>query len=232
MARFMRLDVIISLLETGVLPLFYHGDLSVAVEAAAACTRGGASCLEFTNRGELAYPVFCELVRQVARSDPAVILGAGSIVDAPTAALYLSAGANFIVGPNFNPEIARLCNRRKVLYIPGCATENEIAAAEELGAEICKVFPADAAGGPGFIKAVMAPCPWRRLLPTGGVEASEASISQWIQAGAAAVGLGSGLVSSQALRDGDFAGIAAKTTDCIAWVRAARRRKNEKESNS
>lgn len=223
MARFMRLDVINILLDIGLLPLFYHSDPAVAIQAADAVAHGGAGCIEFTNRGEQAYPVFGELVRHFAQANPAVILGAGSIIDAPTAALYLSAGANFIVGPSFNPEIARLCNRRKVLYIPGCATENEITAAEELGAEICKIFPADAAGGPGFIKAVMAPCPWHRLLPTGGVEASEASISQWIRAGAAAVGLGSGLISAQALRDGDFGGIAAKTAGCIAWVKAARK---------
>jgi 2-dehydro-3-deoxyphosphogluconate aldolase/(4S)-4-hydroxy-2-oxoglutarate aldolase len=130
----MRLDVIKEILETGLVPLFYEGELDSAIELVAACARGGARAVEFTNRGELAYPVFTELVRHFAKADPSVILGIGSIVDAPTAALYLAAGANFIVGPNLNPEIARLCNRRKILYMPGCATENEIAAAVELGA--------------------------------------------------------------------------------------------------
>ena len=222
MARFMRLEVINSILDTGVVPLFYHGDLEAAIELVGACARGGARIVEFTNRGEMAYPVFTELVRHFAKADPAVILGVGSIIDAPTAALYLAVGANFIVGPSLNPEISRLCNRRKILYLPGCATENEIVAAEELGAEICKIFPGESAGGPGFIKAVMAPCPWHRLLPTGGVDASEASISQWIKAGAAAVGMGSKLISAQAVKEKDYAGIAAKTAQCVAWVRSAR----------
>lgn len=222
MARFMRLDVTNLLLDTGVLPLFYHGDGQIAVEIVNACVRGGVRVIEFTNRGEMAYPVFTELVRHFAKADPSVILGIGSIVDAPTAALFMASGANFIVGPSFNPEISRLCNRRKVLYLPGCSTENEISAAEELGAEICKIFPGESAGGPAFISAVMAPCPWHRLLPTGGVDASEASIREWIKAGAAAVGLGSKLISAQAIKDGDFDAIAEKTARCVGWVKAAR----------
>jgi 2-dehydro-3-deoxyphosphogluconate aldolase/(4S)-4-hydroxy-2-oxoglutarate aldolase len=225
MARFMRLDVINTLLETGVLPLFYQGEVETAIELVNACVRGGAQTIEFTNRGELAYPVFTELVRHFAKADPSVILGVGSVIDAPTAALFIAAGANFIVGPSLHPEISRLCNRRKILYLPGCATENEIAAAEELGAEICKVFPGEAAGGPSFISAVMAPCPWHRLLPTGGVDATEASIREWIKAGAAAVGLGSKLISGQAVRDKDYDGIAARTAQCVGWVKKARAEK-------
>lgn len=230
MAHFMRLEVINTLLDGGVLPLFYHGDLETARELVKACARGGARAIEFTNRGEMAYPVFGELARHFARCEESVILGVGSVIDAPTAALYLAAGASFIVGPSFNPEIARLCNRRKVLYLPGCATENEISAAEEWGAEICKIFPGDAAGGPDFIRAVMAPCPWHRLLPTGGVEATEASIRAWITAGAAAVGLGSKLLSSRAIQEKDFEGIARKTADCLGWVKTARQEKTDKET--
>ena len=222
MARFMRLDVTNTLLDTGVLPLFYNGELDAAIELIGACVRGGARVIEFTNRGEMAYPVFTELVKHIARVDPSVILGVGSIIDAPTAALFLASGANFIVGPSFNPEISRLCNRRKILYLPGCSTENEISAAEELGAEICKIFPGESAGGAGFISAVMAPCPWHRLLPTGGVDATEASIAEWIKAGAAAVGLGSKLISKQAVNDKDYDGIAAKTAQCVGWVQSAR----------
>ena len=223
MARFMRLDVINAILEIGVLPLFYNDDLETAIQLARTCRQGGGRVVEFTNRGEQAFPVFTELVRHFSKADASIILGVGSIIDAPTAALYIAAGANFVVGPNFNPEIARLCNRRKILYLPGCATENEIAAAEELGAEICKIFPGESVGGPGFIKAVMAPCPWHRLLPTGGVDASEASIGEWIRAGAAAVGLGSKLISAQAVKARDYEGIAGLTAQCLAWVKAARK---------
>jgi len=222
MARFMRLEVVNTLLDIGLIPLFYNADVEASIELVSACSRGGAKVIEFTNRGEMAYPVFAELVKHFAKADPDVILGVGSIIDAPTAALYLAVGANFIVGPSLNPEISRLCNRRKILYMPGCATENEIVVAEELGAEICKIFPGSSAGGPGFVKAVLAPSPWHRLMPTGGVDATEASISEWIRAGAAAVGMGSKLITAQAVSDKDYDGIAKKASDCVGWIKKAR----------
>ena len=221
MARFMRLDVVNKLLGIGFVPLFYHGEFETAAGVISALARGGTGLVEFTNRGEMAYPVFVELVRHFTKAEPSLILGVGSIIDAPTAALYLAAGANFIVGPSFNPEIARLCNRRKVLYIPGCTTETEISTAEEWGAEICKIFPGDVLK-PVFIKASLGPCPWHRLMPTGGVEPTEASIAEWIHAGAAAVGLGSRLINAQVLKEKDYEGIAAKTAACIGWVKTSR----------
>lgn len=222
MARFMRLEVINSLLDIGLVPLFYNSDMGTSVELASALSRGGAKVIEFTNRGELAYPVFTELVKHFAKADSSIILGVGSIIDAPTAALYIASGANFIVGPSFNPEITKLCNRRKILYMPGCATETEISNAEEYGAEICKIFPGETVGGPAFIKGVMAPCPWHRLMPTGGVDATEASVSEWIRAGAAAVGMGSKLITAQAIKDKDYDGVTKKATDCIGWIKKAR----------
>lgn len=225
MARFMRLDVSSTLLNIGLVPLFYNGDLETSIDLASACSRGGAKVVEFTNRGELAYPVFTELIKYFAKADPSLILGVGSILDAPTAALFIATGANFIVGPSFNPEIAKLCNRRKILYMPGCATETEISTAEEYGAEICKIFPGETVGGPAFVKAVMAPCPWHRLMPTGGVDATEASVSAWIKAGAAAVGMGSKLISAQAVKEKDYDGIAQKASDCIGWIKKAREEK-------
>ena len=222
MARFMRLEVINTLLDIGLVPLFYNPDAETSIKLASACSRGGAKVIEFTNRGELAYPVFTDLVRHFTKNDPGLILGVGSIIDAPTAALYMAAGANFIVGPSFNPEIARLCNRRKILYMPGCATETEISTAEEYGAEICKIFPGETVGGPAFIKSVMAPCPWHRLMPTGGVEATVASVSEWIKAGAAAVGIGSKFITAQAVKDRDYEGIEKKAAECIGWIKTAR----------
>ncbi len=222
MARFMRLDVFNAILEIGVVPLFYSGDRNAAIEIASAVDKGGARVIEFTNRGEGAYSVFTELVQHFAQANPSIILGVGSIIDAPTAALFLAGGANFIVGPSFNPEIARLCNQRKIAYLPGCATENEIARAEEAGAEICKIFPGESAGGPAFIRSVLAPCPWHRLLPTGGVDATEAGITEWIQAGACAVGMGSKLITSAAVKDRNYDFIAANTAQTIAWIRKAR----------
>jgi 2-dehydro-3-deoxyphosphogluconate aldolase/(4S)-4-hydroxy-2-oxoglutarate aldolase len=227
MARFMRLEVINTLLDTGLVPLFYNADVETSIQLASACARGGAKVIEFTNRGELAHPVFTELVNHFARADPGIILGVGSILDAPTAALYLAAGANFIVGPSFHADIARVCNRRKILYMPGCATETEISTAEEYGAEICKIFPGETIGGPSFIKAVMAPCPWHRLMPTGGVEATEASLYEWINAGAAAVGMGSKLITAQAIKEKDYDRVATSVSDCIEWIKQARQRQSE-----
>jgi 2-dehydro-3-deoxyphosphogluconate aldolase/(4S)-4-hydroxy-2-oxoglutarate aldolase len=228
MARFMRLEVINTLLEIGLVPLFYNADVETSVELASACSRGGAKVIEFTNRGEAAYPVFTQLVKHFAKADPTMILGIGSIMDTPTAALYIASGANFIVGPGFNAEIAKLCNRRKILYMPGCATETEISNAEEYGAEICKIFPGETVGGPTFIKGVMAPCPWHRLMPTGGVDATEASISEWIKAGAAAVGMGSKLITTQAVKDKDYDAVANKASACIEWIKQARTQSKEK----
>jgi 2-dehydro-3-deoxyphosphogluconate aldolase/(4S)-4-hydroxy-2-oxoglutarate aldolase len=222
MARFMRLDVINTTLDIGLVPLFYDGQVETAIEIVSACARGGARVIEFTHRGEMAYPVFTELVQHFTKADPSVTLGVGSIMDAPTAALYMAVGANFIVGPSFNLDLARLCNRRKILYIPGCATETEIANAEEMGAEICKIFPGEAVGGPSFISAVMAPCPWHRLLPTGGVDATAESISAWIKAGAAAVGMGSKLITAQAIKTHDFDSISNKVAQCIGWIKQTR----------
>jgi 2-dehydro-3-deoxyphosphogluconate aldolase/(4S)-4-hydroxy-2-oxoglutarate aldolase len=222
MARFARLEVFNAILDIGLVPLFYNGETNSAIEIVSALTRGGARVVEFTNRGEMAFQVFTELVRHFKNSDPSVILGVGSVIDAPTAALYLTSGANFIVGPNHNPEISRFCNRRKIAYLPGCATETEIMQAEELGAEICKIFPGESAGGPTFVSSVLAPCPWHRLLPTGGVEPTESSITEWIKAGAAAIGMGSRLVTATAVKDGNFDLIASKTAQTIAWIKKAR----------
>lgn len=222
MARAPRLEVYSSLLEIGLLPLFYNAQVDTAVEIVTACSRGGARLVEFTNRGEMAYPVFAELVQRFAKGGSEVVLGVGSVQDAPTAALFVAAGAEFIVGPSLNPEIARLCNRRKIAYVPGAATETEISLAEELGAEIVKIFPGGAAGGPEFVRAVMGPSPWHRLMPTGGVETTEASITEWITAGAAALGIGSNLISKQIVRNRDYDALSSLTEQCLQWVRAAR----------
>ena len=144
------------------------------------------------------------------------------MVDAPTAALYIAAGANFVVGPIFNPEIARLCNRRKIPYLPGCGTLNEISQAEESGVEIVKIFPGTAVGGPGFIKAILGPCPWTRIMPTGGVDATQENIRSWIEAGACCVGMGSKLITKSAVSEGDYDSIRENVEKILGWIAAAR----------
>ena len=222
MARFKRLEVLNAMVQTGVVPVFYHADIETAVSIVRACADGGACAVEFTNRGDGAPAVFAELVKRFAGERPEVILGAGSIVDAPTAALYLSAGANFIVGPVLNAEVARVCNRRKVAYSPGCGTVSEISAAEELGAEIVKIFPGKEVGGPAFVKNLLGPCPWTSLMPTGGVEATRESLEAWFASGVACVGMGSKLITKEAVAAGDFAGIARNVAQVLAWIRQVR----------
>jgi 2-dehydro-3-deoxyphosphogluconate aldolase/(4S)-4-hydroxy-2-oxoglutarate aldolase len=224
MARFTRLDVLNTTLELGLVPIFYNKDVEVGKKVIAACAAGGARVIEFTNRGDFAFQVFTELSQHFAEADPTIILGVGSVVDAPTAAMYIAAGANFVVGPVLNPDVARLCNRRKIGYLPGCGSVSEISAAEELGVEIVKVFPGSSVGGPGFVKAVMGPCPWTRIMPTGGVDASEESIGAWFKAGAACVGMGSKLISKDRLAAGDFGAITENVARVLAWIKQSRGR--------
>lgn len=222
MARFSRLEVLSTMIDLGLVPVFYHPDLDVATQVVAACRAGGARVVEFTNRGDLAFQTFTELAKHIAEHKLHVVLGVGTIVDAPTAALYLSAGANFVVGPSLNPEVARLCNRRKVAYLPGCGSATEIAQAEELGVEIVKVFPGSAVGGPGFVKAVLGPMPWTNIMPTGGVNATEESIRSWFEAGVACVGIGSKLIAKDLVTAGNFDAISAKVAQVLAWIEEAR----------
>jgi 2-dehydro-3-deoxyphosphogluconate aldolase/(4S)-4-hydroxy-2-oxoglutarate aldolase len=217
-----RLEVYSAILETGLVPLHYTINLKEAQNVVRACFAGGCPVFEFTNRGEAALDVFRELRKLAEREMPGLMLGAGSIVDAPTAAIFIAQGASFIVGPSFNPEVARLCNRRKIAYLPGCATPTEIAQAEEMGAEIVKIFPGETIGGPQFIKSIKAPCPWTRLMPTGGVEPTEESLRAWFGAGAAAVGMGSKLISKELLKDQNYSGLLERVHDVISMIESIR----------
>ena len=222
MARFPRMKVLNTMLDTGMVPVFYHPDVEVARQVAAACVAGGCPLLEFTNRGDHAWEVFTELERYCARELPELILGVGSIVDPGTASLYINCGANFVVGPVLNPEVARACNRRKIPFSPGCGTLSEISQAEELGCEIIKIFPGKEVGGPGFIKNVRGPCPWVSIMPTGGVEPTEASLKGWFDAGAACVGMGSNMITKEMLKVVDYKGIAANIGNTVELIKKIR----------
>jgi len=221
-ARFKRLKVLNEILHVGLIPIFYHPDLETAIRIVAACRSGGARVVEYTNRGDNAYRVFSDLVIHFARQDPEAILGVGSIADPATAAIYIASGANFVVGSMLNPDVARLCNRHKVPYIPGCASPSEISQAEELGVEIVKIFPGCALGGPDFVRAVLGPTPWTLMLPTSGVQPTEESIRAWFGAGVAAVGITGELVRKDWVEAGEYASIAAKTAEVIGWIRQVR----------
>ncbi len=222
MAHFDRLTVYNTMLEDGLVPLFYHSDLETAKKVAGALSAGGGRVLEFTNRGDFAIEVFIPLIKHCAQAHPTLIVGVGSVEDAPTAALFIAHGANFVVGPNLNEEVARLCNRRKIAYIPGCGSVTEIAQAEEWGAEIVKMFPGTGVGGPGFVKDVRGPRPWTRIMPTGGVSPDEANLRAWFAAGVAAVGMGSNLVRKEWVQAGDFAAIEETMRRTLALIRKIR----------
>jgi 2-dehydro-3-deoxyphosphogluconate aldolase/(4S)-4-hydroxy-2-oxoglutarate aldolase len=222
MAQFSRVEVINEILRIGVVPVFYHADFEVSKKVVEACAAAGLRVIEFTNRGDNAWRVFSDLVQYFASAEQGVILGAGSVVDAGTGALYISSGANFVVGPVLNPELARVCNRRKVSYSPGCGSASEISQAEELGAEIVKIFPGDSVGGPKFVRSILGPMRWSRLMPTGGVEATQESLDAWFKAGVAAVGIGSNLVRADWVRKGEFDKITETGRKLIEWARLAR----------
>lgn len=219
-----RLSVLTALTAQGVVPVFTHPDPDVCIGVIQACANGGAKAIEFTNRGDFAFDVFAQVSRHFAKEDPSVILGVGSIVDAPTAAMYLAYGAQFVVGPMTNPEVARLCNRHMVAYAPGCATATEISAAQELGCEIVKVFPGGSVGGPEFVKAVLGPMPWTKIMPTGGVDVTEASLRPWFEAGIVACGMGSNLITKALLEAGDYAGLEARVRETVQLIQSIRGR--------
>jgi 2-dehydro-3-deoxyphosphogluconate aldolase / (4S)-4-hydroxy-2-oxoglutarate aldolase len=218
MAQFTRLQVAQKMGETGLVPVFYHPEAAVCQDVLRACYAGGARVFEYTNRGDFAHETFAQLVRFCAAELPGMMLGIGSVVEAGTAALYLQLGANFIVSPGIHEDMARTCHRRKVLWIPGCGSINEIGQAEALGAEIVKMFPGAQVGGPKFVAAVKAPCPWTSIMPTGGVEPTEESLRAWFEAGVVCVGIGSQLVTGQILAQRDFAQLTAKTAQVLAWI--------------
>ena len=222
MARFTRMQVLNTMYEVGLVPVFYEPDAEKAKKIVAAVAEGGARCIEMTNRGDFAHLVFTDLVKHFAKERPDVIMGVGSVGDGPTAVLYMQCGANFVVGPTMSEDAAVACNRRKVSYSPGCGSATEIQRAHELGCEIVKVFPGGEVGGPPFVKAVLGPCPWTSAMPTGGVEATEDSVKGWIAGGAKVLGMGSNLITKEAVANGDWEGIAAKTRKILGWIKEAR----------
>ncbi|MDR2388217.1 MAG: bifunctional 4-hydroxy-2-oxoglutarate aldolase/2-dehydro-3-deoxy-phosphogluconate aldolase [Tannerellaceae bacterium] len=223
MARFNKLHVLNTMVDTGMVPVFYHSDAEVAKRVVKACYEGGVRAFEFTNRGDFAQEVFSILAKYVSRECPQLILGIGSIVDAPTAALYIQMGANFVVGPSFNPEIAKVCNRRLIPYTPGCGSVSEIGFAQEAGCDLCKVFPADSVGGPSFVGNLKAPMPWSLIMATGAVEPTEENLAAWFNAGVTCVGMGSKLFPKEAVASGNGEAITSLCREALAIINKYRK---------
>lgn len=222
MAKFDKIQVLEKMQATAMVPVFYHANADVAKQVIKACYEGGVRVFEFTNRGDFAHEVFAECVKYAAKECPELAMGVGSIVDAPTAALYIQLGACFVVGPLFNPEIAHVCNRRLVPYVPGCGTVSEIGMAQELGCDVVKVFPGDVYG-PAFVKGMMAPCPWSKIMVTGGVSPDEKNLSSWFNAGAFCVGMGSKLFPKDRVLTEDWQYVTDQCRLSLEYIAAARK---------
>jgi 2-dehydro-3-deoxyphosphogluconate aldolase/(4S)-4-hydroxy-2-oxoglutarate aldolase len=222
MASHSKLEVLNTIAREGVVPVFYDPDVEVTTQVATTLAAGGISTLEYTNRGDNALGVLAELIRMARRDLPALIVGAGSIVDGATAAHVVDLGANFVFGPSFSPDVASACQRRNVAYVPGCATMTEILTAYDAGCDYVKLFPAASIGGPAFLEAVRAPCPWVRAIPTGGVEPTVESMRSWYRAGAPAVGMGSKLLPKQQVDARDFDGLRVLIDATVAAITEAR----------
>lgn len=222
MAKYTRIEAAQAMKDTGIVPVFYHKDLEVCKKVVKACYNGGARVFEFTNRGDFAHEVFGELTKFVNNDLDGMILGVGSILDAGTTSLYLQLGANFIVSPIVNAEMAKTCNRRKVAWMPGCGSVTEISYAEELGAEVVKIFPGSQVGGPAFVKAVKGPLPWSSIMPTGGVNPTEESLQEWFAAGVHCVGIGSNLFVKKDDGSYDLDAITRKVRNSLELVKNIR----------
>ncbi len=209
MPGFDKLAVLNKMAQAPVVPVFYHNDAATACKVLKACYDGGIRAFEFTNRGDFAHEVFAEVVRFAAAECPEMAVGVGSVVDPATASLFIQCGACFVVGPMFNPAVAAVCNRRGVPYTPGCGTVTEVGNAQEAGCDLCKVFPGDVLGSK-FVKGLLAPMPWSRLMVTGGVEPTQESLTAWFKAGVFCVGMGSKLFPKDRIAAADWQYITEK----------------------
>ena len=221
MAQYSRIEVVQQMKESGMVPLFYHPDIKVAKAVLKACYDGGARLMEFTNRGDFAIEIFTDLIKYAIAELPGMILGVGSVTDAASASQYMLAGANFVVTPVFREDIAVVCNRRKVLWSPGCGSLTEIAIAEEMGCELVKLFPGSTYG-PGFVKAIKGPQPWTSIMPTGGVSTEESNLRGWFDAGVTCVGMGSKLISKEILESKDYAKLEKDVASTLALINTIR----------
>ena len=215
--KFDKFEVIRKIGDTKMVPVFYHKDVEIAKQVVKACYDGGVRAFEFTNRGDFAHEVFAEVRKFALIECPELALGVGSVVDAPTAVLYIQMGADFVVGPLFNPDVAKVCNRRCVPYTPGCGSVSEVGFAQEAGCDLIKVFPGDVLG-PKFVKGLLAPMPWTKLMVTGGVEPTEENLSAWFKAGVFCVGMGSKLFPKDVIANQDWNYITEKCKQVFEFL--------------
>jgi 2-dehydro-3-deoxyphosphogluconate aldolase / (4S)-4-hydroxy-2-oxoglutarate aldolase len=206
-----------ALLTQKILPLFYHESADISENVLRALYTGGIRLVEYTNRGTNALTNF-KLLRKVVETEmPGLLLGIGTIKNAEQAKQYIDAGADFIVSPSTNVEVAEEAYKAGLLWIPGCMTPTEIATAENAGAKLVKLFPGNLLG-PSYISAIKDLFPGLKFMPTGGVEVEAGNLSSWFNAGVVAVGMGSKLITKEAMAQNDFDGITTATVQALQLV--------------
>ena len=213
MPRHTPADTLAALLCYPVVPVFYHADLAFAQRILQACYAGGIRVFEFVNRGAQALEVFTQLQPFVAANCPEMVLGIGTIYKAAEAEQFIAAGAEFVVQPLATAEVAQVCKAHDIPWLPGALTPTEIYHATELGAAMVKIFPGNLVG-PDYIRALRGPLPHVKLMVTGGVEPTEASVGAWFGAGVNAVGMGSQLFNNA----DDTAALSARIAQLMQFV--------------
>ncbi len=215
--KFTKEQLYAKLSEVPIMPLFNHPDLAVSKAVVKACYDGGIKVFEYTNRGEGAALIFAELVKYIRQELPDMAIGIGTVFSAEEAEYFVSLDTDFIVQPCLNPAVGEVCHKHKIAWMPGVMTITEIYQAQQLGADIIKIFPANVLGT-AFIKALKAPMPHAKVMVTGGVEPNEQNLKGWFSAGVTAVGMGSQLFPKDVLTSGNFEQITKVVKGCVGMV--------------
>jgi 2-dehydro-3-deoxyphosphogluconate aldolase/(4S)-4-hydroxy-2-oxoglutarate aldolase len=210
-----------TILHQGLLPLFYYENPEVSLDIVKALYQAGIRTLEYTNRGPAALDNFSYLKKELGEAYPDLHLGIGTIKTAAEAESFIQAGADYIVAPIVNPDVARVAHAAGLLWIPGCMTPSEIHQAQENEAALIKIFPANILG-PNFISSIRDLFPGQLFMPTGGVEIEDENLRTWFQSGVCAVGMGSKLISKQVLAEKQYEQLQSLTAKALQMVQAAR----------
>ncbi|GAC1450225.1 MAG: bifunctional 4-hydroxy-2-oxoglutarate aldolase/2-dehydro-3-deoxy-phosphogluconate aldolase [Chitinophagaceae bacterium] len=206
-----------SIIQQGMLPLYFNADETVSAEVLRAIGRAGVKAVEYTNRGEAAFKNFKNLVEIRNAEMPGLLLGIGTVKDLPTAEKYINAGADFLVSPGFVKEVADYASSKNIFYAPGCMTPTEIIAAENAGIKFIKLFPGNMLG-PDYLSSIKEIFPKLLFMPTGGVDTTSENIAGWFKAGVCAVGMGSKLISKKLMEQKDYAAIESLTKEVMATI--------------
>jgi 2-dehydro-3-deoxyphosphogluconate aldolase/(4S)-4-hydroxy-2-oxoglutarate aldolase len=210
------------LVDSGVVAVMRGADPDTAIDVAAALRDGGVTAFEITAENPDAMALIEELSASFDESE--AIVGAGTVLDSETAQTAIGNGAEFVVGPTFDPGVVETCNRYGVPVAPGVLTPTEALTAYEAGADIAKVFPASSMG-PGHLSSIAGPLPQIPLMPTGGIDID--NVADYIEAGAAVVGAGSAIMDEEAIEAGDFESITETARDFTRVIEEARARRDD-----